>query len=47
MPIDIAPGNFDRSITDCYWIHRLDTLYPNGRKTNVLYKIVYSSFFFN
>jgi len=40
MPIDVVHGNMNRLMKETYWIHKLDTLYPNGLNTNALYKIV-------
>ena len=39
MPIDIVHNNFDRLCKETYWIHKLDTLSPNGLNAKVIYNI--------
>ena len=38
MPIDVVHNNMDRLLKETYWIHRLDTLCPNGLNAKSLYK---------
>ena len=39
MPIDIVHDNMDRLLKETYWIHKLDTVFPNGLNSKLLYSI--------
>ena len=39
MPIDIVDNTINRLCKETFWIHKLDTLFPNGMNTKLLYSI--------
>ena len=39
VPIDVVNNEMDRLCKETYWIHKLDTLYPKGMNSKLLYTI--------
>ena len=39
MPIDIVHSDMERLLKETYWIHKLDTVFPNGLNAKILYSI--------
>ena len=39
MPIDIVKDDFNRLSKEAFWIHKLQTLQPNGLNSNLLYNM--------
>lgn len=39
MPIDVVHDKMHRLLKETYWIHKLDTVFPNGLNTKILYSI--------
>ena len=39
MPIDIVSDDMERLLKESYWIHKLNTLSPNGMNAKVLYNV--------
>jgi hypothetical protein len=39
LPIDIVDNDMDRLVRETSWIHRLDTVFPSGMNTSVLFKL--------
>lgn len=39
MPIDIVKNDFDRLCKESFWIHKLQTLQPNGMNSKQLFNI--------
>ena len=38
-PIDKVEAEWQRLLKKTYWMHRLNTIYPNGMNSKVLYQI--------
>ena len=38
-PIDKVDAEWQRLLKETYWMHRLNTIYPNGMNSKVLYQI--------
>jgi isocitrate lyase len=39
LPIDIVSNDMDRLLRETSWIHRLNTVYPSGMNTSVLFNV--------
>ena len=39
MPIDIVKDDFNHLCKEAFWIHKLQTLQPNGLSSKLLYNI--------
>ena len=39
MPIDHVSNKLDRLLKETYWMHKLDTVHPNGLNAKLLYNI--------
>ena len=38
-PIDKVEAEWPRLLKETYWVHRLNTIHPNGMNSKVLYQI--------
>ena len=39
LPIDVVNDEMTRLCKETYWIHKLDTLYPKGMNSKLLYNV--------
>ena len=37
LPVDVVKNETDRLCKETYWIHKLDTLHPNGMNSKFVY----------
>ena len=39
LPIDSVENDFSRLLRETSWIHRLNTVYPSGMNTSILFNV--------